>query len=312
LGQFKRSAFRISPGRIAFIFSPTETEEPASNPFQEAVYSKLKETVDSIRGRYSRPPALGLILGSGLGAYADCFEDRTIIPFGELPHFPSSTVTGHSGNLILGKAEGVPVVALQGRVHLYEGYTIEQVAYPARVLACLGIRTLIVTNTAGGINLDFRPGDLMLITDHINMMGANPLVGPNVDQLGPRFPDMSEAYDGGLGQIAQDIARERNINLREGVYVGLCGPSYETPAEIRMYRILGADAVGMSTVPEVIVAGHMGIRVLGISCITNMAAGILPRKLTHQEVIDAADRVRDKFLSLLQGIIPRVADAGFC
>jgi purine-nucleoside phosphorylase len=272
------------------------------------VHAKLKETVDSIRGRCSHRPALGLILGSGLGAYADCFEDRTVVPFGGLPHFPPSTVPGHSGNLVIGKAEGVPAVALQGRVHLYEGYTIEQVAYPVRVLGCLGIRTLIVTNAAGGINLDFRPGDLMLITDHINMMGANPLVGPNIDELGPRFPDMSEAYSGALRKIAVDVARERSINLREGVYVGVCGPSYETPAEIRMCRMLGADAVGMSTVPEVIVAVHMGIRVLGISCITNVAAGILPRKLTHHGVIDTAERVKDKFLSLLQGIVPRIAE----
>jgi purine-nucleoside phosphorylase len=271
------------------------------------VYAKLKETVDSIRGHCSLQPALGLILGSGLGAYADCFEDRTVIPFGELPHFPPSTIAGHSGNLVIGKAEGVPAVALQGRVHLYEGYTIEEVAYPARVLGCLGVRTLIITNAAGGINLDFRPGDLMLITDHINMIGVNPLTGPNIDELGLRFPDMSEAYSGALRKIAVDVARQRSINLREGVYVGLCGPSYETPAEIRMYRMLGADAVGMSTVPEVIVASHMGIRVLGISCITNMAAGILPRKLTHREVIDTAERVKDKFLSLLQGIVPRIA-----
>jgi purine-nucleoside phosphorylase len=271
------------------------------------VYAKLKETVDSIRARCSSQPALGLILGSGLGAYADRFEDRTIIPFGDLPHFPHSTAAGHSGNLVIGKAEELAAVALQGRVHLYEGYTMEQVAYPARVLGCLGIRTLIVTNAAGGINLDFRPGDLMLITDHINMMGANPLVGPNIDELGLRFPDMSEAYSGVLRKIAVDVARQRSINLREGVYVGLCGPSYETPAEIRMYRMLGADAVGMSTVPEVIAAGHMGIRVLGISCISNMAAGILPRKLTHQEVIETTERMKDKFLSLLQGIIPRIA-----
>ena len=273
---------------------------------------KLKETVDAIRARCSRRPALGLILGSGLGAYADCFEDQTVIPFRELPHFPPSTVAGHPGNLVIGKAEGVPAVALQGRVHLYEGYTIEQVVYPARVLGCLGVRTLVITNAAGGINPDFHPGDLMLITDHINMMGANPLVGPNLDELGPRFPDMSEAYSGALREIAMEVARQRSMNLREGVYVGLCGPSYETPAEIHMYRTLGADAVGMSTVPEVIVAGHMGIRVLGISCITNMAAGILPRKLTHREVIDTAERVKDKFLSLLQGIVPRIADTEFC
>jgi purine-nucleoside phosphorylase len=297
----------ISPGRTAFIFRKLE-QRAFFNSCQAPVYSKLKETVDWIRARCSCRPLLGLILGSGLGAYAECFEDPSIIPFGDLPHFPFSTVVGHPGNLVIGKAEGVPAVALQGRVHLYEGYTIEQVAYPARVLGCLGIRTLVLTNAAGGINVDFRPGDLMLITDHINMMGANPLVGPNIDELGPRFPDMSEAYSGTLRQTALDVARQRNLYLREGVYVGLRGPSYETPAEIRMYRNLGADAVGMSTVPEAIVASHMGIRVLGISCITNMAAGILPRKLTHREVIETAERVKDKFLSLLQGIVPQIAD----
>jgi len=271
------------------------------------VYSAIKETVDFIRAHCRQQPVLGLILGSGLGAYADSFQNRTAIPFNDLSHFPSSTVLGHSGNLVIGNAEGVPAVALQGRVHLYEGYSVSEVAFPARVLGALGIRHLIVTNAAGGINTAFRPGDLMLITDHINLMGTNPLIGPNMDELGPRFPDMSESYDGAMRSIAQEVARQRGIVLREGVYIDLLGPSYETPAEIRMFRTLGADAVGMSTIPEVIVANHMGIRVLGISCITNMAAGILPQKLTHQEVMDTTERVREEFQLLLQGIIPRLA-----
>jgi purine-nucleoside phosphorylase len=195
-------------------------------------------------------------------------------------------------------------------VHLYEGYTVQDVVYPARVLGCLGIRQLIVTNAAGGINNGFTPGDLMLITDHINMMGCNPLVGPNLDPLGPRFPDMSHAYDPGMRTAALALAREKGIALRQGVYIGLLGPSYETPAEIRMCRALGADAVGMSTVPEVIAANHMGISVLGISCITNMAAGILPQKLTHQEVLDTTKKVEATFSALLAGIIPRLGIAG--
>jgi purine-nucleoside phosphorylase len=271
------------------------------------MYAKLQETVADVKARHRGVPALGLILGSGLGPYADRFRDRTVVPFEDLPHFPRSTVLGHSGNLVIGEAEGVPAVALQGRVHYYEGYSLAEVTYPARVLGCLGIKQLIVTNAAGGINVNFRPGDLMLITDHINMMGTNPLIGPNLEELGERFPDMSEAYDSEMRRTASQIAAQRGITLREGVYIGLTGPSYETPAEIRMYRGLGGDAVGMSTVPEVIVANHMGIRVLGISCITNMAAGILPQKLTHQEVIDTTERVKEQFISLLSGIIPALA-----
>ncbi len=271
------------------------------------MYPAIRETVDLIRIRCRQQPVLGLILGSGLGAYADSLDNRTVIPFAELPHFPSSTVLGHSGNLIIGNAEGVSVAALQGRVHLYEGYSIAEVAFPARVLGLLGIRRLIVTNAAGGINTAFKPGDLMLINDHINLMGTNPLIGPNLDELGPRFPDMSEAYDSQMRGIALEVARQKEISLCQGVYIGLRGPSYETPAEIRMCRTLGADAVGMSTVPEVIVANHMGIRVLGISCITNMAAGILPQKLTHKEVLDTSEMVKEKFCSLLQGILSGLA-----
>jgi purine-nucleoside phosphorylase len=250
---------------------------------------------------------LGLILGSGLGLFADSFQNKTVLPFSSLPHFPSSTVIGHPGNLIFGNIESVPVVALQGRAHLYEGYSAGEVSFPTRVLGALGIRQLIVTNAAGGIDPSLRPGDLMLITDHINLMGVNPLTGPNIEQLGPRFPDMSEAYDGAMRRVALDVARQQGMDLREGIYIGFSGPSYETPAEIRMCRALGADAVGMSTIPEVIVANHMGIRVLGLSCITNMAAGILPQKLTHEEVMSTTERVREKFELLLQRIIPRLA-----
>jgi purine-nucleoside phosphorylase len=270
------------------------------------VYPAIDEAVDFIRTHCRRAPVLGLILGSGLGACADSFTDRVVIPFSKLPHFPSSTVPGHSGILIVGDFEGVPAIAMQGRLHMYEGYSAAEAAFPARVLGCLGILRLIVTNAAGGIHTAFRPGDLMLITDHINLMGANPLTGPNLDALGPRFPDMSHAYDLSMCAAALEAARDRGIGLREGIYVGLPGPSYETPAEIRMCRALGADAVGMSTVPEVIVANHMRIPVLGISCITNMAAGILPGKLTHEEVMQSAESAVARLQSLLQGIIPRL------
>jgi purine-nucleoside phosphorylase len=267
------------------------------------VYPQLIETVDSIRAYCRERPSLGLILGSGLGAYADAFIDRVVIPFSDIPHFQCANVIGHSGNLVIGKAEGIPCIALQGRIHLYEGFSASEVAYPVRALGCLGIRSLIVTSAAGGINLKFKPGDLMLITDHINLTGTNPLIGTNIAELGPRFPDMSEAYDSGMRKIALEAARRKNISLQEGVYIGLSGPSYETPAEIRMCRALGADAVGMSTVAEVIVARHMEMRVLGISCITNMAAGILPQPLTHHEVLETAAKAQEKFVTLLQSIV---------
>jgi len=270
------------------------------------MYSKVMECVTAVRKRYAGAPAIGLVLGSGLGAYADTFVNRTAIPFDELPNFPQSTVVGHAGKLILGEAEGIPVAALQGRVHFYEGYKMQDVIFPMRVLGGLGIRQVIVTNAAGGVNFNFRPGDLMLITDHINLMGTNPLIGTNLEEFGARFPDMSDTYDPLMREIALRVAARRGIAVHQGVYIGLTGPSYETPAEIRMCRSLGADAVGMSTVPEVIAAGHMGIRVLGISCITNMAAGILPQKLTHQEVMDTTDRVKAKFISLLRGTIPEL------
>jgi purine-nucleoside phosphorylase len=268
---------------------------------------KVQESVAAIRKRYSGKPVVGLVLGSGLGAYADTFKDCTAIPFDELPNFPKSTVLGHAGKLILGEAEGVPAAALQGRVHYYEGYSMRDVVFPVRVLRGLGVRQLVVTNAAGGVNFSFRPGDLMLITDHINLMGTNPLIGNNMDELGVRFPDMSEAYDSAMREVALRAAGRQGIALRQGVYIGFSGPSYETPAEIRMCRALGADAVGMSTVPEVIAAGHMGMRILGISCITNMAAGILPRRLTHQEVMETTERVKEQFMSLLKAIVPELA-----
>jgi purine-nucleoside phosphorylase len=267
---------------------------------------QLAETVAAIEKRFSGLPRIGLILGSGQGAFAETLHDRVSIPYGELPHFPRPGIAGHTGNLILGEIEGVSVAVLQGRVHYYEGFSMAQVTYPARVLGYWGIRLLVVTNAAGGINTSFRPGDLMLISDHINMMGANPLIGPNHPELGVRFPDMSEAYDRGLREMALREAARKGIALRQGVYIGLAGPSYETPAEIRMCRALGADAVGMSTVPEVIVASHMGLQVLGVSCITNMAAGILPQRLTHQEVIDTTARVQEQFIGLLRVVIPRM------
>jgi len=267
---------------------------------------QIRETAEIIRKRCPAGPRLGLILGSGLGDFAETLENRTVIPFDELPHFPRSTVAGHAGNLVAGDAKGVPVAVLQGRVHFYEGYTMAEVVFPVRVLGALGIRQLIVTNAAGGIRTDLHPGDIMLISDHINLMGSNPLIGPNPDELGARFPDMSEAYNPDLRRVAAGVAHDQGIPLPAGVYAALAGPSYETPAEIRMLRTLGADAVGMSTVPEVIAAHHMGIRVLGISCITNMAAGIRPGKLSHHDVMNTTHQVRGRMISLLGGIIPKL------
>lgn len=274
------------------------------------MYPKVQEAVGFIRARVQRQPVIGVILGSGLGALADALQDRVVIPFGEIPHFPPATVPGHAGRLVLGDLESLSVAVLQGRVHLYEGYSAAEAAFPAWVLGFLGIRNLIVTNAAGAVNLSFKPGDLMLITDHINLTGANPLAGLHDEALGPRFPDMSEAYDRTLRETALAAGAEKEITLRQGIYAGVMGPSYETPAEIRMLRLLGADAVGMSTIPEVIAAAHMGIPVLGISCITNMAAGILPGKLTHKEVMDAADRAGERLRTLVREVIKRLAGSG--
>jgi purine-nucleoside phosphorylase len=254
-------------------------------------------------------PKLGIILGSGLGAFADSLERATVIDYGELPDFPTSSVHGHAGRLVLGYRGATPIVAMQGRVHFYEGYAPWQVAFPARVLGRLGIKHLTVTNAAGGINAGFQVGDLMAITDHLNLAGFNPLIGKNVEALGPRFPDMSHAYTPAALEVLRGAARKEGVHLREGVYVSLAGPSYETPAEIRMLRTLGGDAVGMSTVPEVIVAAHMGLQVTGISCITNLAAGISKHKLSHDEVSETANLVTGTFQRLLGRFLDDLAPA---
>lgn len=269
---------------------------------------KIGQAVRMIQDRSPVRPRIGLILGSGLGILAEEIEEAVTLPYEEIPHFPVSTVEGHAGRLVLGRLEGKAVVAMQGRFHLYEGYPLDAVTFPIRVMKQLGVEIAVITNAAGGINESFRPGDLMLIRDHINFMFRNPLVGPNDPELGDRFPDMSEAYDADLRRMTRRVAEELGIDLKEGVYVAMLGPSYETPAEIRMLRTVGGDAVGMSTVPEVIVARHAGIRVLGLSCISNMAAGILPQPLSHEEVMETAERVKETFLRLVKGILRELPD----
>lgn len=269
----------------------------------ETVHQRVVEAAGAIRESTTVVPRVALVLGSGLGALAGEVENAVIVPYTDIPRFPASTAPGHAGRLVLGTVEGIPVVIMAGRVHLYEGYTAGEVAFPIRVLHRLGAETLIITNAAGGINPDFHPGSLMLIEDHINLTGHNPLIGPNQSELGPRFPDMTAAYSPRLRQIARVAGENIGESLKQGVYLGLQGPSYETPAEIRMFRLLGADAVGMSTVIEVIAGNHEGMEVLGISCITNMAAGMLPAKLTEQEVFDTAERVSRQFKALLRGIV---------
>lgn len=264
---------------------------------------QLREAAAAIRERSTCAPEVALILGSGLGALAGEVDEAVVVPYTYIPNFPASTAPGHAGRLVLGSIEGKSVAVMAGRVHLYEGYTAQQVAFPVRVLRLLGAKTLIITNAAGGVNPDFHPGSLMLITDHINLTGHNPLIGPNVADLGPRFPDMSAAYSPYLLRKAKAAGERIGEPLEEGLYAGLNGPSYETPAEIRMVRLLGADAVGMSTVMEVIAANHAGMETLGISCITNMAAGMLPVKLTEEEVIETAERVSRQFKGLLRAVI---------
>ena len=249
---------------------------------------------------------IGVILGSGLGDYAEALEDAVKLPYSEIPSFPRSTVAGHAGMWCCGTLHGKRVVMMQGRFHYYEGYGMKDVTLPVRVMQKIGVKTLIVTNAAGGVNLGYHPGELMVIGDMFSMTAQNPLIGPNLDAFGPRFPDMSCAFDKELRALAHECANEQGFALREGVYAQMTGPTYETPAEIRMLRTLGADAVGMSTVPEVIVARHGGMRVLGISCITNMAAGILDQPLNHAEVTETANRVKGQFRSLLDGIIEKM------
>lgn len=265
--------------------------------------SAITEASAFIQGKISTTPQIGLILGSGLGVLGDEVENPTFISYNEIPHFPESTVAGHKGRLVIGTLEGKQVIAMQGRFHYYEGYSMQQVTFPVRVMKQLGIESIIVTNAAGGINKDFEPGDLMVINDHINNMGDNPLIGPNNEALGVRFPDMSQAYDQAYSRHAEKCANELGLEVQQGVYVGNTGPTYETPAEIKMLRIIGGDAVGMSTVPEVTVAAHAGMRVLGISCISNMAAGILDQPLTHDEVIETTEKVKEDFLRFIKKVI---------
>ena len=250
---------------------------------------------------------VGIVLGSGLGAFADTLDHRFETNYSEIAGWPASTVAGHVGKLVTGRVAGTDVVVLSGRAHCYEGYTAAQVVFGIRELARRGVTSLIVTNAAGGINSSYRAGDLVLISDHINLTGANPLAGPNDELLGPRFPDMTEAYSSAYRALARQASAELGLDLKDGVYAGLLGPSYETPAEIRFLRIIGADLVGMSTVPEVIAANHLGMKVLGISCVTNMAAGILPQKLVHQDVLDTGAAACGTLIKLLSAIVPRLA-----
>ena len=269
-------------------------------------YDQVKEAADAIRARVPEVPAIGVVLGSGLGDFANSLGGAVAIPCAELPHWPASRVIGHDGRLVVGTSGGRPIAALAGRVHLYEGHDARTVTFATRVLGLLGIKTLILTNAAGGVNTGFAQGALMVIDDHINLMGANPLTGDNDERFGERFPDMTEVYSSRLRGIADRAGKAINLILPHGIYVGLLGPSYETPAEIRYLRTIGADAVGMSTVPEAIAARHMKMDVLGISCITNMAAGVLPAPLDHAEVMETARRIRGQFIALLEGVIGQI------
>jgi len=272
--------------------------------------ARLDEAAAKVHSAAAEPPAVGLVLGSGLGGFADGLSDRQAIPYGDIPNFPRpSGVVGHAGELVLGRVGKVPVVVLSGRLHFYEGRPMAEVVFPARMLVRLGVKAVILTNAAGGIRKGLRPGDLMLMSDHINFFGTNPLIGENEETLGHRFPDMSGVYDPALRRLARQTARRLRIPLKEGVYLGTHGPSYETPAEIRAFARLGADAVGMSTVPEAIALRHAGARVAGISTITNMAAGILPKPLVHEEVLEVTRKVGKRFVTLLTALVPRVAAA---
>ncbi len=264
--------------------------------------NKITAAAEYILQQVSLRPQIALILGSGLGDYADTLEESVRIPYSQIPNFPQPTVEGHTGAFVFGKKQGKTVVVAQGRVHYYEGLSMQEITLPVRVLAAMGVKTLILTNAAGGVNLSYKPGTLMLISDHINFSGTNPLIGANLDAFGPRFPDVSDLYTASLRSAIKEKAAGQ-IPLEEGVYIMCSGPNYETPAEIRAFRTLGADAVGMSTVPEALVAGHCGMKVVGVSCITNMAAGVLPQKLDHKEVVETATRVHDQFQTLLDLIL---------
>lgn len=266
---------------------------------------KLQQTTDFLKEKGFMNPEIGLILGSGLGDLADEITEAIAVPYHEIPNFPTSTVTGHKGQLVYGTLAGKKVIAMQGRFHFYEGYPIQEVTMPVRVMKLLGVHSIGLTNAAGGVNVDFTPGDLMLITDHINFTGQNPLIGMNDDNMGPRFPDMSETYDKAYQEKIKSVANEMGVSIKEGVYMGFSGPTYETPAEIVMSRTLGADAVGMSTVPEAIIARHAGLRIFGISCITNLAAG-MQSNLNHDEVVEVTTRVNKTFKELLKNTLKAI------
>jgi purine-nucleoside phosphorylase len=269
-------------------------------------FNRVVETAEWLRGRGFGGGEVGLVLGSGLGPFVDTMGDAFAVEYKDIPNFPASNVVGHAGRLVGGTVRGRRVLALSGRAHYYEGHDLRTVTFAVRVLYCLGIRTIILTNAAGGINTAFTQGALMVIDDHINALGSNPLIGPQDDRLGPRFPDMTEVYSRRLRALADETARETQLALQHGIYIAVHGPSYETPAEIRAFRIVGADAVGMSTVPEAIVARQMNMEVLGLSCITNMAAGVVPEPLRHEDVMETARRVHAEFAALLEGIIARI------
>jgi purine-nucleoside phosphorylase len=272
----------------------------------EGTYERVEEAAAAVRGICGQLPQTAIVLGSGLGDFAETLQGSVTAPYSTLPHWPASNVVGHEGRLVVGDVAGKRIAVLSGRAHFYEGHSMATVVFPTRVMGRLGVKQIILTNAAGGINTTFAQGALMIIEDHINMLGGNPLVGRNDERFGPRFPDMTEVYSPRLRRIADEAARARGVSVRHGVYVAVHGPSYETPAEIRAFRAIGADAVGMSTVPEAIAARHIGMEVLGISCITNMAAGVLPQPLVHDEVVETAHRVRGSFISLLEGIIERL------
>ncbi|MBI3207731.1 MAG: purine-nucleoside phosphorylase [Candidatus Solibacter usitatus] len=268
--------------------------------------TQVEEAAAFLKTRLPLLPKIAMVLGSGLGVFADALEEAMAVPYAEIPHWPQSTAVGHAGKLIVGRLGELNLICLSGRAHLYEGYSPQQAAFAVRVMGKLGVRSLVLTNAAGGINLAYGQGALVLISDHINLQGMNPLAGPNDDSLGPRFPDMSDAYCEQYRRAAKQVAAELHIPMAEGVYAALLGPNYETPAEIRYLRAIGADLVGMSTVPEVLAANHMGIKVLAVSCVTNMAAGILAQKISHEEVLETGVRVRDTLVRFLRAVLPRL------
>ena len=279
----------------------------SAEPSSSSLYERAEKAARMIRARTKTEVSVAIVLGSGLGAFAKELTDATTIPYHEIPGFAHTTVEGHTGQLVIGKAGDVTVAAMQGRFHFYEGYSLEEVTFPIRVLKLLGVGTLVLTNAAGALNTEFAPGSLMVISDHINLLGANPLTGPNDDRFGPRFPDLTLVYAAELQNMVIEEARAMGTEMRRGVYAALSGPSYETPAEIHMVRTLGADAVGMSTVPEAIVARHMDLRVIGISCITNLAAGVSNRPIDHSQVMAIGERVRGEFTELLRRVVKRLA-----